>query len=114
MDSNLARARLLQEQRELIAMEQGLDASFQDIVDAARDSNLDDEHDPEGSTIAAERSLVSSLGRSATDRLAQIDAALARLEAGTYGVCLSCGGIISDGRLEARPAAPLCITCASR
>lgn len=93
-------------------MGRDLATSFEDIVAAAKDSNLDDEHDPEGSTIAVDRSLVSSLGRSTADRIAQIDAALARIDAGTYGYCLACGGAISPGRLEARPAATLCITCA--
>ncbi len=112
MDLDGARTRLLAERAELLTMGRDLATSFEDIVSAAKDSNLDDEHDPEGSTIAVDRALVSSLGRSTTDRVAQIDAALARLDAGTYGRCLACGGPITPGRLEARPAATLCITCA--
>ncbi len=91
-----------------------LDATFDDIVDAARDSNLDDEHDPEGATIAADRSMVSALAQAARRQLAEIDAALARLDDGTYETCLQCGTPIPAGRLEARPAATLCITCADR
>lgn len=114
MDGEEARARLLEERSDVLGMGRDLASSFEDIVEAAKDSNLDDEHDPEGSTIAAERQLVAALGRSAADRLDQIDAALARLDNGTYGRCLGCGDDISVGRLEARPATPLCITCARR
>lgn len=106
------RARLLADRAEAVERMRDLGTSFDDIVDAARDSNLDDEHDPEGSTIAAERSLVSSLARGTARQVAQIDAALARLDAGTYGVCTSCGRPIGAARLEARPAAARCIDCA--
>ena len=40
-----------------------------------------------------------------------VDAALARLDAGTYGACTACGGPIAPERLEALPWAPLCIAC---
>ncbi|MBB98458.1 MAG: molecular chaperone DnaK [Rhodobacteraceae bacterium] len=45
--------------------------------------------------------------------LARIDAAVQRIDAGTYGDCLSCGEEIAPGRLEADPAASLCIACAT-
>lgn len=86
---------------------------FGKIVAASRDSNADDEHDPEGSTIAFERSQVGALAEQASKHLAEIDAALARLEAGTYKTCERCGRSISDERLQARPVARTCITCAS-
>src|SRR6478735_2290410 len=68
------------------------------VVDASRDSNADDEHDPEGATIAFERAQVDALARDASDRLRSVELALARLEAGTYGVCAVCGAVIPDGR----------------
>jgi DnaK suppressor protein len=40
-----------------------------------------------------------------------VEAALARLDAGTYGICTSCGRLIAADRLEALPAAALCIDC---
>ncbi len=43
-------------------------------------------------------------------RLMEIDAALARMETGSYGVCRICGSAIEDARLHANPAAPTCIT----
>jgi RNA polymerase-binding transcription factor DksA len=46
--------------------------------------------------------------------LTDVDDALAKLDNGTYGRCESCGGPIGDARLEAMPAARLCISCASK
>lgn len=43
-------------------------------------------------------------------RLLEVDSALARIEAGTYGICSICGTEIENARLEANPAAPTCIT----
>ncbi len=85
---------------------------FGSIVDASRDSNADDEHDPEGSTIAFERSQVGALAQQVQSRLAEIDAALIRVRTGDYGRCQRCGRPIPQERLEARPEARTCVTCA--
>lgn len=83
-------------------------------VSAARqDSNVDDEHDPEGTTIAFELSQASALLEQSRSGLAQIEAALRRIAAGTYGSCEVCGAAIAEGRLEARPWTPYCIEHAS-
>lgn len=82
------------------------------VVAASRDSNADDEHDPEGATIAFERSQIGSLVDQARLHLEEIDAALGRLDAGTYGTCERCGRAIGEARLEARPVARTCIACA--
>lgn len=101
---------LLQEERDRkLAL---LPALRQDItsVNAARqDSNVDDEHDPEGATIAFELAQASALLEQSRAGLAQIEAALARIEGGSYGFCEACGGPIAEGRLEARPWAAYCI-----
>ena len=89
-----------------------LSADHDAVVAASLDTNADDEHDPEGATIAFERSQIGSLVRQARDHLAEIDAALGRLEDGSYGTCEVCGEAIPAGRLEARPTARRCITCA--
>lgn len=112
MNPGQARARLLEERAAIARRLGGLGAAFDDIVEAARDSNLDDEHDTEGSTIAAERSLVSSLSRDAAQRLTAIEQALSRIDDGSYGVCLSCRVEIPDDRLDVLPAATLCTPCA--
>ena len=88
--------------------------TFAGVVDASRDSNADDEHDPEGHTIAYERSQTGALVRQAEQHLAEIAAALHRVGDGTYGRCERCGEPVDPGRLEARPTARTCIACASR
>jgi DnaK suppressor protein len=90
-----------------------LTGDFDEVVAASRDSNADDEHDPEGATIAFERSQVSALVLQAQGQLTEVEAALERLQGGTYGICERCGQPIAKARLEARPAASTCIRCAS-
>ena len=90
-----------------------LTGDYAGIVEASKDSNADDEHDPEGSTIAFERSQVGTLVEDARHQLAEVDAARARLADGTYGTCHECGGPVGEGRLEARPTARTCIRCAA-
>ena len=108
-----ARQRLEAEQaatRERLAR---LEREFAGIVDAAGAAGTDDEHDPEGATIAFERQHVAALVSQAQEHLARIDAALARLEDGSYGVCSGCGQPIGPGRLAARPASVTCVRCAA-
>lgn len=57
--------------------------------------------------------LVYQLDEEGRQKLRLIDRALARLEDGTYGECISCGELVADGRLEAIPYAEMCIKCAS-
>jgi len=90
-----------------------LSHDFDEVVASSRDANADDEHDPEGATIAFERAQVSALVRQVREHLAEIDAALERLDEGAYGTCTRCGRHIAQARLEARPSARLCIECAS-
>ena len=54
----------------------------------------------------------NGLDDEATAELNQVNEALARLEAGEYGLCESCGGPIGEARLESLPYATLCIDCA--
>jgi DnaK suppressor protein len=89
-----------------------LTEDYDGVVNASRDTNADDEHDPEGATIAFERSQIGALVRQVQLHLVEIDAALERVSAGTYGICERCGGAIGEGRLEARPVARTCIRCA--
>lgn len=90
-----------------------LAAQHAGIVAASQASNADDEHDPEGSTIAFERAQVATLLQQAHRTRTELASALERVQHGTYGVCERCGGAIGEGRLEARPDARTCITCAS-
>jgi DnaK suppressor protein len=91
-----------------------LEREFAGIVEAAASANTDDEHDPEGATIAFERQHTAALLDQARQHLAQIDAAMHRLADGSYGTCENCGEPIGAARLAARPVAATCINCAAR
>ena len=86
---------------------------FDKLVAASHGSNADDEHDPEGATIAFERSQLDALVQQARTHLIEIDAASARLAGGTYGACERCERPIPEDRLRARPTARTCVNCAS-
>ncbi len=92
---------------------EALTREFTGIVEAASLGATDDEHDPEGATIAFERSQADALLSQAHRDLAELDAADGRLTAGTYGVCVRCGKAIAPERLQVRPAASTCIRCAA-
>lgn len=64
--------------------------------------------------VTAERGEVQALVGTLRETLAEIDAALAKIEHGNYGQCESCGGEIAEARLDAMPMARLCIKCASK
>lgn len=83
------------------------------IVDASALSTNDDEHDPEGATVAFERAQVQGLLDQARTDLADLDRAVARVAEGSYWTCVRCAGPIAEERLAALPAARTCITCAN-
>jgi RNA polymerase-binding transcription factor DksA len=112
-DMKSARDRLAAENTQALQRLADLRHDFQGLVAASRDTNADDEHDPEGATIALERSQIEALVRQAQHHLEEINAAVERLDAGRYGTCEACGTQIGDQRLEARPAATVCILCAA-
>ncbi len=111
-DQDAARAALLAERASAVALRSSLEHDVAGIVAASEGSNADDEHDPEGSTIAFERSQVSSLLGQTRRRLDDIEAALVRLDDDSYGTCQSCGRPIPAARLAARPVARTCVACA--
>jgi DnaK suppressor protein len=73
-----------------------------------------DEGFADSSQVTAERGEIDALAVSLSDTLEDIEVALQKLDDGTYGRCEGCGGPIAEARLEAMPAARLCITCASK
>ena len=113
-DHDAVRHGLLDARTQALHRLAGLTGHFSELVAASRDSNADDEHDPEGQTIAFERSQLDSSVARARAGVVEIDAALARLDAGTYGRCEACGRPVAPGRLEALPMVRTCITCAGR
>ena len=112
-DSNPDPAGALRAQRAgLAAQAAALRADLAGIVAASAGSNADDEHDPEGATIAFERAQTASLLERTEARLAGLDRALDRLGAGRYGDCERCGRPIGAERLAARPDTATCVSCA--
>ena len=105
---------LAAERADTLARLAALEQEFAGIVESAESAGTDDEHDPEGATIAFERQHTAALVSQLRQHLAQIDAALLRLADGSYGMCATCGRPIGAARLAARPVATTCIGCASR
>ena len=93
-----------------------LEREFGAIVASASEGSAggDDEHDPEGATIAFERQHVAALIDRARAHLTEIDAALRKVAAGTYEICDICGDFIGAERLAARPASLTCVRCAGK
>lgn len=89
-----------------------VDGELRAVREAKTDGTDDDEHDPEGATTSTQWSHATGLRSAVLSQLEEVDGALARIAAGTYGTCTRCGRAIGTGRLEARPSAPLCIDCA--
>jgi len=90
----------------------GLRAAIDEVVAARADANVDDEHDPEGATIAFERAQLQALADQVARRVAEVDEAMGRLARGDYGRCERCGRPVPTQRLVARPTARTCVGCA--
>lgn len=94
-----------------------LTAERERVNDQLRELGVDrssfDEGFADSGQVTAERGEVEALVGTLRDTLQDIDDALAKLENGAYGRCESCGNPIAEPRLEAMPAARLCISCAS-
>ncbi|MCK9898122.1 TraR/DksA family transcriptional regulator [Frankia sp. AgB32] len=106
------RGRLVAERADAGARGDALRAEFERVLGYTADRDADDEHDIEGASMPFDREMLRATLRRAIVSLAEVDAALGRLAAGTYGVCADCGRPVEPGRLEARPAARTCVSCA--
>jgi RNA polymerase-binding transcription factor DksA len=112
MDDHETRRLLADERANVADRLETILAEFDSVVDGSIDANGDDEHDPEGATIAFERARFTALADNARARLVALDRAGARLDAGTYAECEGCGGAIGAERLRARPDTRRCVDCA--
>lgn len=112
MDEDEVRRRIAEERDETVERIATLTRDLDGVAAAALGANIDDEHDPEGATVAFEREQLAALRDRATHSLAELDAALTRLDEGTYGTCEVCEAAISDERLAALPATRRCVSCA--
>ena len=95
-----------------------LTAEKERVTDQLRELGVErssfDEGFADSGQVTAERGEVEALAGTLRDTLQDIDDALGKIEAGTYGLCESCGAPIAQARLEAMPMARLCIACASK
>ena len=89
----------------------GLTHEFDGVVEWSS-TPPDDEHDPEGATLAFERAQVTAMLSYARSQLADLDLALEQLRQGSFGRCRRCGRRIVFERLLARPTAQTCVECA--
>ena len=73
-----------------------------------------DQNFADSSQVTAERGEVEALAGNLRESLSDVEDAIVKLDNGTFGTCESCGQPISPDRLEAKPAAKLCMECASK
>lgn len=112
-DESRLRAAIEIERGRVVDQIAGLQRSFVGIVEATELTSTDDEHDPEGATIAYERAQISALLRQAREDLVALDAALERVDDGTILACAVCGDTIALERLLVLPGVRTCIRCAA-
>ena len=108
------RARLEDDRLNTEALVSQLAGEIASLTAQRRSSPTDDEHDPEGPTLAFERSQSSAALVHSRQRLDQIAHAIERIDNRTFGLCSDCGTAIPFARLEARPFSPYCVRCAER
>jgi len=112
VQTNDARAMLEHERAEAVEHIASLSQQFDEVVESIVDVANDDEHDPEGHTIAVERQQLAGLLRDARLHLTEVNEAVGRLGDGTYGLCEDCGSPVRAERLAALPATRTCVECA--
>jgi RNA polymerase-binding protein DksA len=108
--------RLLEEERETyVRQARDLAAEAEALASEREPGDTQfDEESGEGDTLNVERERDLALSASANQAVEEIDRALRRMDAGTYGICERCGKKIAVARLEALPFAALCVECKSR
>lgn len=79
-------------------------------IDAALQAPLSADFEEQAGDLEGQEQL-ESLEAAALKEIAAIDAAISRLAAGTYGICVKCGQAIAAKRLEAVPTAMTCVSC---
>ena len=114
MTADEVRARLLEERGRVVAAldylhEENAGSLHEEAEEATIADNVG-----ETATVTLDRQIDYSLEEASNHVLAAIDAALERVDAGTYGTCTTCGKPIGDDRLEAIPYATQCIDCRRR
>ena len=95
----------------LVEADRASAAALELIDDASGQDIADEDGFGEGDTVGVERDRLLVVANDAQARVVAIDAALGRLDAGTYGTCEACGNPIPEARLEVLPEATLCVGC---
>ncbi len=112
VDTSRFREALLEERQRVMAAIQNLhDDHPGSISDETGEDAVFDNHLADTATETYDRELDYTLEENSGHVLTEIEAALTRIEAGTYGICTNCVKQIPEERLEALPWATLCIDC---
>ena len=110
MDKATASRRLEEERTRLQGIRDGIQREQDDaIFDAGNELSSFDQHPGDSGTETFEMEKNVSLLEQVDDELAEVEAAVQRLDRGTYGTCQACGRPIGDDRLEALPATRFCV-----
>ncbi|MFI9718744.1 TraR/DksA family transcriptional regulator [Streptomyces sp. NPDC052396] len=107
-----ARSMLMDEARRLRTEIGASEAAVSGLMRDSGDGAGDDQADTGTKNIAREHEL--ALAANAREMLVQTEHALARIDAGTYGRCESCGKPVGKARMQAFPRATLCVECKQR
>jgi RNA polymerase-binding protein DksA len=110
IDTEQFRTRLLEERKRVVdAIDNIHSENPGSLGDETEEPLFQDNHLGDIATATFEREMASTLEDNSTHVLGEIDAALARIDAGTFGTCQACGGPVGEERLDALPWATLCI-----
>ncbi|HEY7692423.1 MAG TPA: TraR/DksA C4-type zinc finger protein [Gaiellaceae bacterium] len=110
LDTEHFRTRLLDERRQVVGAIENIHAENPgSLGDETDEPTFQDNHLGDVATATFDREMASTLEDNSTHVLNEIDAALARIDDGTFGTCRICGKPIGSERLEALPWATLCI-----
>jgi DnaK suppressor protein len=108
------RAELLTERAAYVEQAESLLMDAEQLAEDMEPGDIQfDEESGEGDTLNVERERDLALSAQARAAVDEIDRALTKMDAGTYGICEQCGHPIPKARLKALPYAALCVACKS-
>ena len=111
VDTEHFKTRLLEERKRVQEAIDYLHEESQGLIQDEREEIQSDNHPGDAATATYDRELDSTLEENEERVLEAIDGALGRIEAGTYGTCVTCGKPVGEERLEALPWTTQCIDC---
>lgn len=106
------RAELRARRADYLEQAERLSAAAEELAEAGTADLGDDQGFAEADPLTVERDQLQSLSLLARQRLEDVEAAIRRLEAGSYGACRTCRRPIPRARLDALPEATQCVSCA--